>query len=293
MRVTALNLARNIANQIASTSSDIIQLQSQIATGRRILSLSDDPVGSVKTMQLISNLGEFDVYKSNLTYSKSYVQTTLTSLDQLLNTLSRAQEIAVQNRGSATSLQIRQSAAVEVKNLFEEVVLLANVKLGGKYIFGGHDTLNPPFQSDGAYIGDSGELRVNIGSNSDLKINMSGDEVFTTGNGGQDVFGAIKALQDALESNDSQGIGDSIDKIVAAFDSINVKIAESGARLNRIENSKITLDKFSADTELVISDTVDLDMAQAIIDMAAKQNIINGALATAGRILNLSLVNFL
>lgn len=293
MRVTALNLARNIANQIASTSSDIIQLQSQIATGRRILSLSDDPVGSVKTMQLISNLGEFDVYKSNLTYSKSYVQTTLTSLDQLLNTLSRAQEIAVQNRGSATSQQIRQSAAVEVKNLFEEVVLLANVKLGGKYIFGGHDTLNPPFQSDGAYIGDSGELRVNIGSNSDLKINMSGDEVFTTGNGGQDVFGAIKALQDALESNDSQGIGDSIDKIVAAFDSINVKIAESGARLNRIENSKITLDKFSADTELVISDTVDLDMAQAIIDMAAKQNIINGALATAGRILNLSLVNFL
>lgn len=293
MRVTALNLARNIANQIASTSSDIIQLQSQIATGRRILSLSDDPVGSVKTMQLISNLGEFDVYKSNLTYSKSYVQTTLTSLDQLLNTLSRAQEIAVQNRGSTTSQQIRQSAAVEVKNLFEEVVLLANVKLGGKYIFGGHDTLNPPFQSDGAYIGDSGELRVNIGSNSDLKINMSGDEVFTTGNGGQDVFGAIKALQDALESNDSQGIGDSIDKIVAAFDSINVKIAESGARLNRIENSKITLDKFSADTELVISDTVDLDMAQAIIDMAAKQNIINGALATAGRILNLSLVNFL
>lgn len=293
MRVTALNLARNIANQIASTSSDIIQLQSQIATGRRILSLSDDPVGSVKTMQLISNLGEFDVYKSNLTYSKSYVQTTLTSLDQLLNTLSRAQEIAVQNRGSATSQQIRQSAAVEVKNLFEEVVLLANVKLGGKYIFGGHDTLNPPFQSDGAYIGDSGELRVNIGSNSDLKINMSGDEVFTTGNGGQDVFGAIKALQDALESNDSQGIGDSIDKIVAAFDSINVKISESGARLNRIENSKITLDKFSADTELVISDTVDLDMAQAIIDMAAKQNIINGALATAGRILNLSLVNFL
>lgn len=293
MRVTALNLARNIANQIASTSSDIIQLQSQIATGRRILSLSDDPVGSVKTMQLISNLGEFDVYKSNLTYSKSYVQTTLTSLDQLLNTLSRAQEIAVQNRGSATSQQIRQSAAVEVKNLFEEVVLLANVKLGGKYIFGGHDTLNPPFQSDGAYIGDSGELRVNIGSNSDLKINMSGDEVFTTGNGGQDVFGAIKALQDALESNDSQGIGNSIDKIVTAFDSINVKIAESGARLNRIENSKITLDKFSADTELVISDTVDLDMAQAIIDMAAKQNIINGALATAGRILNLSLVNFL
>jgi len=293
MRVTALNLARNIANQLAESTNDLITLQSQIATGRRILSLSDDPVGSVKTMQLVSNLGEFNIYKSNLTYSKSYVQTTLTSLDQLLNTLSRAQEIAVQNRGSTTSQQIRQSAAVEVKNLFEQIVMLSNVKLGGKFVFGGHDTLNPPFQSDGAYIGDSGELRVNIGSNSDLKINMSGDEVFTTGNGGEDVFGAIKSLQDALESNDSQGIGNSIDKIVAAFDSINVKIAESGARLNRIENSKITLDKFSADTELVISDTVDLDMAQAIIDMAAKQNIINGALATAGRILNLSLVNFL
>ena len=109
MRVTALNLARNIANQLAATSNDLIKLQSQIATGRRILSLSDDPVGSVKTMQLVSNLGEFDIYKSNLTYSKSYVQTTLTSLDQLLNTLSRAQEIAVQHRGSTTSQQIRQS----------------------------------------------------------------------------------------------------------------------------------------------------------------------------------------
>ncbi|MCH8927727.1 MAG: flagellar hook-associated protein FlgL [Candidatus Marinimicrobia bacterium] len=293
MRVTSLNLARTIASQLATATSDLIKLQSQIATGRRILTLSDDPVGSVKTMQLVADLGEFEIYKSNLTYSKSYVQTTLTSLDQLLNILSRAQEIAVQNRGSTTSLQIRQSAAVEVKNLFEEIVLLSNVKLGGKYIFGGHDTLNPPFQSDGSYIGDSGELRINIGSNSDLKINMSGDEVFTTGNGGKDIFAAVKALQDALEGGDSQGIGDSIDKIVTAFDSINVKIAESGARLNRIENSRTTLNKFSANTELVISDTVDLDMAQAIIDMAAKQNIINGALATAGRILNLSLVNFL
>ena len=87
MRVTSLNLARTIASQLATATRDLIKLQSQIATGRRILTLSDDPVGSVKTMQLVADLGEFEIYKSNLTYSKSYVQTTLTSLDQLLNIL--------------------------------------------------------------------------------------------------------------------------------------------------------------------------------------------------------------
>ncbi len=293
MKVTSLNLARMISKQLSDVNIDIVNLQSRIGTGKKILKPSDDPIGSVKVVQLTSNMSELETYKSNMTYGKSLVQTTLTTLDQLLNVLSRVQEIAVQQRGSNASTQTRLSAAVEVQNTFEEIVQIANSKLGDKYIYGGHDSLNSPYQSDGSYVGDSGEFRINIGANADMKINFSGDEVFSTGNGGVDIFGAVNELLTALKASDSQGIGDSIDSIITAFDLVNVKIAESGAKLNRIENSSQATDKLSADLQLVLSDTVDTDIAKAIIDMSAKQNIMNAALATAGRVLNLSLVNYL
>lgn len=293
MKVTNLNLARIISTQLNDVRNDIVELQSQIGTGIRILKPSDDPIGSVKVVQLTSTLSEFDAYKNNMTYGRSFVQTTLTSLDQLLNILSRVQEIAVQQRGSNANTQTRRSAAVEVKNAFEEIVQISNSRLGNKYIYGGHDSLNTPYDSSGNYIGDSGEFRINIGSNTDMKINMSGDEVFSTGNGGKDIFGAVQELLTALELSDPEGIGNSIDSIVTAFDHVNTKISESGARLNRLENSSLSTDKLSADLQLVLSDTIDTDIAKAIIDMTAKQNIMNAALATAGKILNLSLVNYL
>lgn len=293
MKVTSLNLARIISNQLNDVRNDIVDLQIQIGTGMRIQKPSDDPIGSVRMVQLTSNLSELDAYKSNMTYGKSFVQTTLTSLDQLLNILSRVQEIAVQQRGSNANTQTRLSASVEVQNAFEEIVQIANSKLGGKYIFGGHDSLNPPYESDGNYVGDSGEFRINIGSAADMKINLSGDEVFSTGNGGVDIFGAVQELLTALEASDSQAIGNSIDSIIAAFDHVNVKISESGAKLNRIENSSLSTDKLSADLQVVLSDTIDTDIAKAIIDMTAKQNIMNAALLTASKILNLSLVNYL
>ena len=293
MKVTNISLARSISDQLAKSYSDLVDLQSKIATGRRILKPSDDPVGTTKTMQIASNLSEFDAYKTNMTYSRSYVQTSLTALDQLLDILSRAQEIAVQQRGASASTQTRFSAAVEVQNAFEEILVLANTRLGGKYIFGGHDTLNAPFQTDGAYIADSGEFRVNIGPKADMKINLSGDEIFTTGNGGADIFGALKELKDALTANDGNAIGNSIDSIITSFDLVNVKISEMGAKLNRLQNSQLSTEKISNNLQLVLSDTLDLDIADAIVQMSAKQNIMNAALSTAGRILNLSLVNYL
>lgn len=293
MKVTSLNLARIISNQLNDARNDIVDLQIQIGTGMRIQKPSDDPIGSVRMVQITSNLSELDAYKSNMTYGRSFIQTTLTSLDQLLNILSRAQEIAVQQRGSNANTQTRLSAAVEVQNAFEEIVQIANSKLGDKYIYGGHDTLNSPYQSDGNYVGDSGEFKINIGPTTDMKINLSGDEVFSTGNGGVDIFGAIQELITALKASDPQGIGDSIDSIITAFDHVNVKIAESGAKLNRIENSSLSTDKLSADLQIVLSDTIDTDIAKAIIDLTAKQNIMNATLATAGKILNLSLVNYL
>jgi len=293
MKVTSLSLARTISNQLNDARNDIVDLQIQIGTGMRIQKPSDDPIGSVRMVQLTSNLSELDAYKSNMTYGKSFVQTTLTSLDQLLNILSRLQEIAVQQRGSNANTQTRLSASVEVQNAFEEIVQIANSKLGDKYIYGGHDSLNSPYQTDGNYVGDSGEFKINIGSAADMKINLSGDEVFSTGNGGVDIFGAVQELFDALVASDSQGIGNSIDSIITAFDHVNVKISASGAKLNRIENSSLSTAKLSADLQVVLSDTIDTDIAKAIIDMTAKQNIMTAALVTAGKILNLSLANYL
>jgi flagellar hook-associated protein 3 FlgL len=55
---------------------------------------------------------------------------------------------------------------------------ISNTRMGDRYIFGGFQTMNPPFDMEGNYYGDDGVSEIEINSGQSIAMNMPGSEVF-------------------------------------------------------------------------------------------------------------------
>ena len=79
---------------------------------------------------------------------------------------------------AGANTQTRQTVAMEVEQLFWQAVQIGNRKLGDRFIFGGQKTLDAPFDQQGNFRGDEGEIRIQVGKEAYVAMNIPGTQVF-------------------------------------------------------------------------------------------------------------------
>ncbi|MCX7025067.1 MAG: flagellar hook-associated protein 3 [Spirochaetes bacterium] len=111
---------------------------------------------------------------------------------------------------------------------------------------------------------------------------------------GGSMFDAVISLRDALYRGDNIEVGGRVMASVdAAMDNLNLRVAEFGARSERLEQTRARLNKEIPDVVKLQAEAADLDMAQAIMDLRMAEYAKNAALGTAGRVLPVTLLDFL
>ena len=128
-------------------------------------------------------------------------------------------------------------------------------------------------------------------------ISQGGEESVT----GRDVnptevagaFTALVRISAALKSNDTLQISRAIELLDAANLQLNNTRAELGARQQGLDTLKNRLDSEVISLKESLSNEVDVDMAQAISDLAARQAAYEATLQTTASISRLSLLDFL
>ena len=215
-------------------------------------------------------------------------------MSSISDLLTRAKvEAESQSTGTATE-QTRKIAAEEVKNIYEQIMQLANTKLGSNYIFGGHQTDAAPFSSDddynSTYSGDEGNIRAVLGENIFLNKNINGKEVFDSD---VNIFDVLKNIKDGMKNNDAAAISGQLESIDKALSQVLTKRTDIGSRLNRLESTKNYYSAFKDNIEHLLSNAEDVDMAKAMTDLTIQETAYQAALAAASRIIQPSLINFL
>jgi flagellar hook-associated protein 3 FlgL len=107
------------------------------------------------------------------------------------------------------------------------------------------------------------------------------------------LFTALIDLRDALLTNNQPGIVAATAAIDRATDRVLDARAEIGGRYNRLEMHDLRLDDESANVERLLSETLDVDYAEAIMNLQSAQIVLEAALRASAQILPLSLANFL
>lgn len=191
MRVSTNQLQQAGVNAILDQQFQAGKTQLQIASGQRILTPSDDPVGSTRILDLEQAIKITDQYQANAEQARARLGLEETVLTSAGNLLQRARELAIQGNNDTLNKDDRASLAVEVRELLAQMLALANTKdANGEYIFAGYQGLTQPFAANGAggftYNGDAGQRFLQIGPTRQIAIGDSGSAVFReirTGNG--------------------------------------------------------------------------------------------------------------
>lgn len=152
-------------------------------------------------------------------------------------------------------------------------------------------TTSPP----GTYQGDAGQQQVEIQTGTFIQQNLRGDRVFEGVGiaGGIDVFQILADINTALNQNDRTSIENGLDLLNTSQSQFSSERASVGSKLNLIESvqNRQTEVKFSLET--LRSSIEDLDMTEAVTRLNQAQIAFESTLSVAGRILDISLLDFL
>ncbi|MGE6662296.1 flagellar hook-associated protein FlgL [Pseudomonas sp. NPDC047961] len=183
MRISTLQAFNNGVAGIQRNYSNATRTQEQISTGNRILTPADDPVASVRLLQLEQQQNVLSQYNSNLTAAKNSLTQEEVTLNSVNTVLQRVRELAVQAGNGALDPQDRKSISAELGEREDELLSLMNTRNArGEYLFSGFQGKTQPFvrAGDGSYSyqGDEGQRKLQIASSLGIPISDNGKSIF-------------------------------------------------------------------------------------------------------------------
>lgn len=172
---SAANYQRNYSNVVKSgeEASDLI----------RVRTAADDPVGAARLLQLDHQSSMLDQYATNSNSIRNSLSQSETALNSINTILQRVNELAL-GAGNATFTDTeRKATATELGRLEEQLLSLMNTRdENGQYLFSGSKGDTQPFvrNSDGtySYMGDEGELKLQVGDMLTMSSSSSGATTF-------------------------------------------------------------------------------------------------------------------
>lgn len=205
MRISTRFFQQMGVNNILNQQANLSKTQNQLATGKRILTPSDDPVGTSQLMQLRQTQNTVTQYQANTDAAINRLSTEEGTLNSVNNLLQRVRELAIRAANASQTNDTRKFIAAEIKERLDELVGLANTKDGnGEYLFAGSKGFTEPFVPNAAggfdYMGDDSQRFIQIGAGRQIADANPGSEVFgliRNGNGSFVTSTGMRTTMDA------------------------------------------------------------------------------------------------
>ena len=295
MRITQGMLSNNSLHNLNNNLRVIQKLDEQLATGKRINKLSDDPVGLSFSLRYKEDLAQNNQFQRSVDYAKSKIIQTENSISATNDILQRVRELAVQGSNDSNSKESRNSIASEIHQLYEQLVDIGNSQYNGEYIFNGQLTDIKPYDSTTAALTtpNQGMIQLEVGKGISAGINVSGADIFGQAGDDTNAFSVLKQLETALLDDNTETISNSLNVIDDRMNVVIERFADIGAISNRIDLITARLKEENTNLQSLISQTEDADIAKVITSLNSAQNTYEASLKVTADIIQPSLLNFL
>lgn len=298
MRVANKTIYDSTINNLAMTSSAMVDANEIVSTTKRINRLSDDPVGLVSVLNLRSSLSSIGQMERNISIGNSWLTASESALTQLNDILTATKELTVGMATATVGATERAGNANLVDGYLEQIISLANSSSDGRYLFGGTNTGTTPFalnptETAVEYSGNDTAFSINIGTDTSIAVGKDGKDIFGENWDDSNIFKTLMDLKTSLENNEVAGIQDAMSKLDEHMTHVNANISEIAGKTIRLDVKQ----EIIADLELTYterkSELEEADIAEAIINLKSKELAYNAALSSASKLMDMSLVNYI
>jgi flagellar hook-associated protein 3 FlgL len=294
-------LVNELKYNLNNNYTNMDKYQRQLATGRKINLPSDNPAGLVKSLRLRTNLVEGEQYLANINEGINFMETTDAALDNLTAIMQRIRELAVNAANGTNDDSARRAIADEIKELTDQITIVANTSYGSKYIFAGTNVTQQPCQEDSdpdtfKWTGNNEALQLEIGVGVKLTINLTDSSMnnFFVGNGTDPgVIDFCRELVNDIEAGNLDAVNAALTTADKFIDNLLTARSTIGAKVNRLELQQSRLDSTQISYTSLLSQNEDADIAEVIMNLKMQESVYRASLAAGARIIQPSLVDFL
>ncbi len=290
------DLAMSSLNRI---TGDIQGIQQRIATGRNILKTSDNPAVGAKISFTKDQKILLERFNANIDRAQNRLSQAESAIGTGVNILQRVYELAVQARNDTNNAGDRKVIAMEVRNLRDQVLSLANSRdTNGQYIFAGYKVDSKPFvaneDGDILHAGDRGVHALQISDNQRISTSLDGADVFLRVPGDETVETVFSSLDSMIESLERGEMEDAdVDNVNNALEHFSLQQTKLGSQMNRAELQRGVNEKRLLLMNEEISNLEDADIAKLVTDLQAKLVSRNAAQQTFIKIAQDNLFNYI
>lgn len=186
MRVTTNLIFDRNFRAINDSQGQLSDIQTQLASGKKLLRPSDDPVGASQVIRLTEELQKITQYNRNNDLVTSQLELQETTLRSLTDVINRARQLTVQAGNGILATADKQAIASEIEQLRNQTIDLMNSQnASGEYIFAGYQSATQAFEFNPnanidpiKFVGDDGENLIQLSDSVSIQSTTSGKTVF-------------------------------------------------------------------------------------------------------------------
>jgi len=299
VRISQEAITASTTRRLNRRLEELAVVQTQIGTGKRILTPSDDPAGANRILLMRGDMKSRLQEERNAEDGKTWVNLGDTKLQDANALLQRARDLAV--RGSQTIPQIERDAiSGELTQIRDQLVAVANSKHLGRGLFAGYSAGDAVQFNGGTnqweYTGTAAPAAVQrrISQSDTVQVNVLADDAFGFTNGpGGDVFSMIDELAADVRAGDLDGASAGIGRVDDALEGVLGSVATLGATQNRIDTALERNLSEQLSLKAQMSSVEDIDLAESIMNLQTQEVAYKATLGALSRAIQPSLVDFL
>ena len=196
-RISTGMLYQQSLGSMQSKQATMARLQQQLASGKKLVTAKDDPVGAGAAVGMDRAIAALERFGQNGDAVRHRLNLQEGALAQAGEIVGRIQVLSVQAANGTLSDEDRQAIASEVRSLRDALFDIGNTGDGtGRFLFGGTTDGSPPFlrSSNGVgYNGDQTQRQVEVAPDMYVADAVPGSELFLrirTGDGRLDAHSA-------------------------------------------------------------------------------------------------------
>ncbi|MBP1130921.1 MULTISPECIES: flagellar hook-associated protein FlgL [Serratia] len=314
MRMSTSMMYQQNMSGITGNQSLFMKAAEQLATGKRVINPSDDPLAASQAVMLSQSQAENNQYTLARTFARQSVSMEENVLAGATSTIADIKTLIV-NAGGTKSDNDRDSLATQLQGLKDQLLNLANSTDGnGRYMFGGYVNDKPPFVDEGgtvSYKGGDKAVEQKVDANRTMTIGHTGDGVFMalTSNPKPEPDGsapvanvfesidiALKALKTPQQDADDatkQQVTDALAKASRGMDNSYNKVlsvrAELGSQLQEMDQLDSIGKERDMTNQVQMSALTDADLAESISAYFMQQAALQASYKTFGDMQGMSL----
>ncbi len=191
MRISTSMLYDLGVSSINQQYSDLLKLQQQMSTGRRVLTPADDPIAAARALNVSQSQAVNEQFMKNGNDARSALELQESVLTSVTDLLQDARVLAVNAGNPGLNRSDLSSLARDLQERYNHLLGLANsTDSNGQYLFAGYRSNTQPFAETApgtvAYSGDQGQRSLQVSASRQIAVSSSGADVFQmirSGNG--------------------------------------------------------------------------------------------------------------